>query len=87
EEDEEGRDEREKEGDEGRGERVADIDPARAAGAVATRSTDVDGARLIALNMALNGDSREQTERYLAVHFDLAERATLVEEVFAAIDG
>lgn len=51
------------------------------------RSADVDGARLIALNMALNGDSREQTDHYLAEHFDLADRAKLVDEVFGAIDG
>ncbi|MHB1808904.1 MAG: hypothetical protein ACYCU0_06370 [Solirubrobacteraceae bacterium] len=51
------------------------------------RSKDVDGARLIALNMALNGDSREQTDLYLAERFDLAEREKLVDEVFAAIEG
>ncbi|HEY1689253.1 MAG TPA: hypothetical protein VGF95_10365 [Solirubrobacteraceae bacterium] len=53
----------------------------------AGRSSDVDGARLIALNMALNGDSREQTDRYLSEHFDLPERAKLVDEVYAAIEG
>ena len=35
---------------------------------------DVDGARLIALNMALNGESRSDTERYLAENFELADR-------------
>jgi cell division septum initiation protein DivIVA len=48
---------------------------------------DLDGARLIALNMALNGDSREDVGRYLADYFDLADREKLVEEVYAAIDG
>jgi DivIVA domain-containing protein len=48
---------------------------------------DLDGARLIALNMALNGDSREDVGRYLADHFDLADRDKLVEEVYAAIEG
>jgi hypothetical protein len=63
-------------------------EPARAIGSGGgNRSSDVDGARLIALNMALNGDSREQTDRYLAEHFDLAEREKLVEEVFGAIEG
>jgi DivIVA domain-containing protein len=48
---------------------------------------DFDGARLIALNMALNGDSREDVGRYLADNFDLADREKLVEEVYAAIEG
>jgi DivIVA domain-containing protein len=48
---------------------------------------DVDGARLIALNMALNGESRADTERYLAENFQLPDRGKLVDEVYAAIDG
>ncbi len=51
------------------------------------RATDMDGARLIALNMALNGDSREETDRYLEQHFDLPEREKLVDEVYAAVEG
>jgi DivIVA domain-containing protein len=62
-----------------------------AGGAVAAppqrESGDIDGARLIALNMALNGESRADTERYLAENFELADRGKLVEEVFAAIEG
>lgn len=48
---------------------------------------DVDGARLIALNMALNGEPREQAERYLAENFELPDRAKLLDEVYAAIEG
>jgi DivIVA domain-containing protein len=48
---------------------------------------DLDGARLIALNMALNGESREDTDRYLAENFELADRGKLVDEVYAAIEG
>jgi DivIVA domain-containing protein len=48
---------------------------------------DVDGARLIALNMALNGESRAQTDRYLAENFQLENRQQLLEEVYAAIEG
>jgi len=48
---------------------------------------DLDGARLVALNMALNGETREATERYLAEHFRLSERRRLVEEVYAAIEA
>lgn len=51
------------------------------------RSDDVDGARLVALNMALNGDSREETERYLAENFDVPDRDRLLDEVYAAIEG
>lgn len=52
-----------------------------------THAADVDGARLIALNMALNGDSREETDRYLEQHFDLPEREKLIDEVYAAVEG
>jgi hypothetical protein len=50
-------------------------------------SGDLDGARLIALNMALNGESREDADRYLAENFELADRGKLVDEVFAAIES
>jgi DivIVA domain-containing protein len=48
---------------------------------------DLDGARLIALNMALNGEPREQADRYLAENFQLADRQKLLDEVYAAIEG
>jgi hypothetical protein len=48
---------------------------------------DLDGARLIALNMALNGESRIDTERYLAENFELPDRLKLIDEVYAAIEG
>jgi DivIVA domain-containing protein len=50
-------------------------------------SDDLDGARLVALNMALNGDSREETGRYLAENFDIPDRERLLDEVYAAIEG
>jgi DivIVA domain-containing protein len=50
-------------------------------------SDDLDGARLVALNMALNGDSREDTGRYLAENFDVQDRERLLDEVYAAIEG
>jgi DivIVA domain-containing protein len=53
----------------------------------ASDSTDLDGARLIALNMALNGESRADTERYLAENFQLPDRTKLIDEVYAAIEG
>lgn len=48
---------------------------------------DVEGARLIALNMALNGTPREETERYLADNFDLSDRGALLDEVYASVEG
>ena len=48
---------------------------------------DVEGARLIALNMALNGQSREETDRYLAENFDLRDRGSLLDEVYASVEG
>lgn len=55
--------------------------------AQSSRSRDLDGARLVALNMALNGDSREETGRYLAESFEIAEPERLLDEVYAAIGG
>jgi hypothetical protein len=57
-----------------------------AGGAAPQGNGDVDGARLVALNMALSGESREATDRYLAEHFRLAERSALIDEVYAAIE-
>ena len=47
---------------------------------------DVDGARLIALNMALNGQPRDEADRYLAENFDLPDRQALLDEVYAAVE-
>jgi len=59
--------------------------PAAANGA--DEDGDIEGARLIALNMALNGQSREETDRYLADNFDLDDRAALLDEVYESIGG
>src|ERR1700683_2948801 len=42
---------------------------------------DLDGARLVALNIALNGDSREDTGRYLEENFAVPDRERLLDEV------
>jgi DivIVA domain-containing protein len=55
--------------------------------AQAAAGGDLDGARLIALNMALNGESRADTERYLAENFQLPDRLKLIDEVYSAIEG
>ncbi len=64
---------------------VAPTSPA-AAGAGEQKRGDLDGARLVALNMALSGDSREQADRSLADTFELADRAKLLDEVYAAVE-
>jgi len=46
-----------------------------------------EGARLVALDMALSGTPREETDRYLAEHFDVADRAALLDEVYASVGG
>ncbi len=50
-------------------------------------SDDTEGARLIALNMALNGTPREETDRYLAENFELSDRDGLLDEVYASVEG
>ena len=51
----------------------------------ATPPADDEGARLIALNMALNGTPRGETERYLAENFQLDDRDALLDEVYARV--
>jgi hypothetical protein len=62
------------------------VDPEAPSGATAGNG-DLDSARLVALNMALNGESREDAERYLAENYTLADRNKLIDEVYAAIEG
>jgi len=46
---------------------------------------DSEGARLIALNMALNGTPRDETDRYLSENFELVDRDALLDEVYARV--
>jgi len=48
----------------------------------AEHDDDEEGARLIALNMALNGTPREETERYLEDNFDLDDTEILLDDVY-----
>jgi hypothetical protein len=66
---------------------VAPVTGGAPAQAGAAGGGDLDGARLIALNMALNGESRADTERYLAENFQLPDRLKLIDEVYSAIEG
>jgi len=51
------------------------------------KNGDSAAARIVALDMALSGTSREDTDRYLAENYDLADRAALLDEVYAAAGG
>ncbi len=69
-------------------EQVPEPQPEPQAGEAPAQATDdIEGARLIALNMALNGTPRDEVDRYLEENFDLADRAGLVEEVYASVEG
>jgi DivIVA domain-containing protein len=61
--------------------------PAAAVAPEPVAGQDAEGARLIALNMALNGTPREETDRYLADHFELDDRGQLLDEVYASVDS
>jgi hypothetical protein len=64
-----------------------EVEAEPAAGEPEAAEDDVEGARLIALNMALNGQTREETDKYLAENFDLADREGLLDEVYATVEG
>lgn len=48
---------------------------------------ETEGARLIALNMALNGTPRQETARYLSENFQLTNASGLLDEVYASVEG
>jgi DivIVA domain-containing protein len=63
-------------------ERIAAAAKARAK-APPERSDDEEAARLVALDMALAGTPREETERYLAEHYALPDPGRLLDDVYA----
>ena len=46
-----------------------------------------EGARVLALNMALDGTPREETARYLRENFELDDPDGLLDEVYASAGG
>jgi DivIVA domain-containing protein len=46
-----------------------------------------EGARLVALNMALNGTPREEAARYLADNFELEDQDAILDDVYSRIAG
>ena len=57
---------------------------APAPAARAAKNGDSAAARIVALDMALSGTPREDTDQYLAENYDLPDRAALLDEVYAA---
>ena len=55
--------------------------------AAANGGDDHEGARLIALNMALNGTPREETARYLSENFSLSDAGGLLDEVYSSVES
>lgn len=50
-------------------------------------TADSAGARLVALNMVLDGTPRDEVDRYLADNYDLADRGGLLDELYARHGG
>ena len=46
-----------------------------------------EGARLLALKMALDGRPRDETAAYLGENFELADPEALLDEVYARVSG
>jgi DivIVA domain-containing protein len=62
-------------------------EPAPPAAGPAPKNGDSAAARIVALDMALSGTPREDTDHYLAENYDLPDRAALLDEVYAAAGG
>ena len=63
-------------------------EPERAPTAVEVpKNGDSAAARIVALDMALSGKPREDTDQYLAENYDVPDRAALLDEVYAAAGG
>jgi hypothetical protein len=56
--------------------------PAKPGGAA--KDEDVEGARLVALDMALSGKSREEADQFLSEHYELPDRAALLDDVYSS---
>ena len=56
-------------------------------GEPASDAEGAEGARLIALNMALNGTPRDETARYLEENFNLDDQDSILDEVYARVGG
>jgi DivIVA domain-containing protein len=62
-------------------------EPVTAGDAGAAGPGGAEGARLVALNMALNGTPREETARYLADNFELDDQEAILDDVYSRVGG
>jgi hypothetical protein len=60
---------------------------AAAPGAAAPGAAAPEGARVLALKMALDGTPRDETARYLRENFKLDDPEALLDEVYAKAGG
>jgi DivIVA domain-containing protein len=63
---------------------VPTVEAAAAPAANGALSDDEAGARLVALNMALEGAPRDEAGRYLAEHYELTDLDALLDDVYAS---
>jgi hypothetical protein len=68
-----------------RGAALVEFEPVGRDQPAAARGGGVEGARLIALNMARNGTPRDTTQRFLNENFDLDDPEAILEEVYAGV--
>jgi DivIVA domain-containing protein len=62
-------------------------EPAPAPAAAGIGGAGPEGARLVALNMALNGTPREEAARYLADNFELEDQEAILDDVYSRVGG
>ena len=60
---------------------------AAAAGPEGAAAGGPEGARLVALNMALNGTPREEAARYLSDNFQLEDQEAILDDVYSRMGG
>jgi DivIVA domain-containing protein len=66
---------------------ASEPEPSASPAAAGPKNGDSAAARIVALDMALSGKAREDTDHYLAENYDLPDRAALLDEVYAAAGG
>ena len=67
--------------------RAPEVGEAEAAASEAPAADVPEGARLLALKMALDGRPRDETAAYLRENFELDDPEALLDEVYARVGG
>ena len=66
---------------------ATEVQPSEGEAAPEPASVGNEGARVIALNMALSGSTRDETAAYLAENFELDDPEALLDEVYSRAGG